>query len=101
MKISVLHHVARNESETAGRPNDGRMPVRGVVERLGNGENLRFGRPGQNRTPDGDGVRSVSGLAKGNKYLNFLRLSVDASAKEIKPASVTKLLKGRIFHLFR
>ena len=35
--------VVRNESETSERSNDGQMTVRGVVEGLGNGEDLRFG----------------------------------------------------------
>ena len=40
--------VVRNGSETAGRTSDGRMLVGGVVEGLGNGEDVRFGLPGQN-----------------------------------------------------
>ena len=64
----TLLRVARNGSEATERPKDRRMTVHGVVERLENGEDLRFGRPGQH--PNIRRCQISSGPREGKKGIS-------------------------------
>ena len=83
---AALHREVRNGPEIAERPNDGRMTVRGAVERLANEEDLGFVLPGQ--YPSSRRCQIRSGPREGNRRLDFSRLSLDPPAKEVKLAAV-------------
>ena len=89
--------TGRKWFETAKWPNHGRMTIQAESWR-GSGMEKVWCSDARVNTRRAGGAESIQGCAKENRHLDCPRLPLDASAKEIKIASVM-FRKSGIFHL--